>query len=457
MSKLLRRLLPLALLVLTAGYPLGAAAAESLIPTPEFSKHQIPTLFPPDARSAWLEYLDLAALVVGLSLASLLALVWRSRRGLFLLAIVSLAWLGFWRKGCVCSIGAIQNVTLAVFDPGYVLPWVVVAFFTLPLVFTLFFGRTFCGAVCPLGAIQELVAVRPIRVPVWLEHALGLLAYVYLGLAVLLAALSTADLPTRLICRYDPFVGMFRRSGSANMLILGGCFLLVGVFVGRPYCRYLCPYGAILGLLSKVSKWHVQIPPEECIQCRLCEEMCPYGAIREPTVTQSAQERRRGRRRLAVLILLLPVLVGLGGWLGSHLADPLSGLDPTVRLAEQVNLEETGQATETTEASDAFRNTGRTAEDLYGEARLRRQRFAYTGGSLAAWTRLPIGGKLAAVGGGAWLGAWVGLVVGAKLLHLSVRRRRTDYQPDRINCLSCGRCFWYCPGEQTRLGLIKES
>ena len=369
----------------------------------------------------------------------------------------SLAYLGFYRKGCVCPIGAIQNVTLAAFDPGYVLPWVVVAFFTLPLLFTLFFGRTFCAAVCPLGAIQELVAVRPIRVPVWLEHALGLLAYVYLGLAVLLAALSTADLPTRLICRYDPFVGMFRRSGSTNMLILGGCFLLVGVFVGRPYCRYLCPYGAILGLLSKLSKWHVQIPPEECIQCRLCEEICPYGAIREPTVTQPAQERRRGRRRLAALIVLLPLLVALGGWLGSRLADPLSRLDPTVRLAERVYLEETGQAVDTTEASDAFRNTGRTAEDLYSEAHLRRQRFAYTGGSLAAWTRLPIGGKLAAVGGGAWLGAWVGLVICAKLLHLSVRRRRTDYQPDRINCLSCGRCFWYCPGQQARLGLIKDT
>jgi ferredoxin len=457
MSNLLRRLLPLVLLILAAACPLHAAAAESLIPTPEFSQHQIPTLLPPDARSAGLEYLDLAALLVGLTLASLLALVWRSRRGLFLLAVVSLAWLGFWRKGCVCSIGAIQNVTLAAFDPGYVLPWVVVAFFVLPLVFTLFFGRTFCAAVCPLGAIQEVVAVRPVRVPVWLEHALGLLAYVYLGLAVLYAALSTADLPTRLICRYDPFVGLFRRSGSANMLILGGCFLLLGVFVGRPYCRFLCPYGAILGLLSKVAKWHVKIPPEECIQCRLCEEMCPYGAIREPTVPQPTQERVRGRRRLAALIGLLPVLVGLGGWLGSRLADPLSRLDPTVRLAEQVRLEETGQVAETTEAGDAFRNTGRTAEDLYAEARMRRQRLAYGGGSLTEWTRLPMGAKLAAVGGGTWLGIWVGLVVGAKLLQLSVRRRRSDYQPDRINCLACGRCFWYCPGEQARRGWIKDT
>jgi polyferredoxin len=459
------------------------AAAQSVTATPEFSGHEIKTASVPEPRSRLLEYLDLAALLVGLSLASFLALRVRSRRGLFLLAIVSLVWLGFWRKGCVCPIGAIQNVTLAIFDVGYAVPWAVVAFFTLPLVFTLFFGRTFCAAVCPLGAVQELVALRPIRVPIWLDHTLGLLAYVYLGLAVLLAATSTADLPTRLICRYDPFVGFFRLGASVNMLVFGGCFLVVGLFVGRPYCRYLCPYGAILGLLSKVSKWHVQIPPDECIQCRLCEEVCPYGAIREPTVPQSARERRRGRWRLAGLILLLPLLAALGGWLGSRLARPLSSLDPTVRLAERIRLEERmekevqirletqdkteeqiwqevlaehGQTERATDASEGLRRADRTPEDLDEEARKRRRRFAYTGGPLKDWMRRPIAAKLRTAGGGTWLGIWVGLVIGVKLIHLSVRRRRTDYQPDRINCLACGRCFWYCPSEQARLGLVKD-
>ena len=78
--------------------------------------------------------------------------------------------------------------------------------------FTLFFGRTFCAAVCPLGAVQELVAVRPVKVPRWLDQALGLLAYVYLGAAVMFAATGTAFL----ICRYDPFVGFFRRSPAAR-------------------------------------------------------------------------------------------------------------------------------------------------------------------------------------------------------------------------------------------------
>jgi ferredoxin len=36
-----------------------------------------------------------------------------------------------------------------------------------------------------------------------------------------------------------------------------------------------------------------------------------------------------------------------------------------------------------------------------------------------------------------------------------IRRRRTDYQPDRSNCVACGRCFWYCPSEQARQGWIQ--
>ena len=89
--------------------------------------------------------------------------------------------------------------------------------------------------------------MRSVRVPKWVDHSLGLVPYFYLGAAVGFAATGSAFL----ICRYDPFVAFFRRSGSDNMLVFGGCLLVIGLFVGRPYCRYLCPYGAILGVLSR--------------------------------------------------------------------------------------------------------------------------------------------------------------------------------------------------------------
>jgi len=398
----------------------GTALAIERFPPPDFTDHALPQEQYDPARSTIMEYVDVVVLTAGLALASYLAVVRRWRGGLVLLGAGAGLWLGIVRQGCVCPIGAIQNVALALSDPSYAIPLGVVLFFTIPLVFALFFGRTFCAAVCPFGAIQEFVLLKPIRVPDWLDHALGLMRYIYLGLAVLLAAGGTAFL----ICRYDPFIAIFRQSGALSLLIFGGCLLVIGVFIGRPYCRYLCPYGALLGLASGVSKWHLRIPETECIQCRLCEDACPYGAIRKPNRQQTVEPRPVLRRRLAGLLVLLPLLIAGGYLLGGGLAVPLSKMHPTERLAERVHLENTGQVEGATDASDAFRNTGRPVEDLIAEAAtLRDQYYRY----------------------GRWFGAWIGLVVGLKLVHLSLHRHRDDYQPDPARCVSCGRCVRYCP------------
>ena len=404
--------------------------AADLYPTPEFSNHPIPQTQTPAPRASWHEYLDLAFLAAALAAASFLAVKGRSRTGLFLLSVVSLAWLGFWRKGCVCPIGAIQNVTQALFDKDYAVGGLVIAVFVLPLVFTLFFGRSFCASVCPLGAVQELVAVRPVQVPVWIDHALGLLAYIYLGAAVLFAATGSAWI----ICRYDPFVGLFRMSSSFSMLALSAGFLGVGLLIGRPYCRWLCPYGAILALLSRVSWRHLRIPPQQCVQCRLCEDACPYGAIRRPTVALSPAGQRAARRWLVVVLSAAPILIASGVFLGLAMRSSLAGLHPTVQLAERVRLEESGRTETRTDASEAFRATGESVTSLYGRADNVAGHFAW---------------------GGALFGGWVGLVFAVKLVQLSVRRRRTDYEPDRGACVSCGRCFWYCPEEHPRQEFVQ--
>jgi polyferredoxin len=408
------------------------SASGDLIPVPEFSDHAIPTSQLPDTPMTSWEYVDVAVLLIALCLASYWALVARSRKMLFVLGIFSVFWFGFWRKGCVCSVGATQNVVQGLCHTDYVVPLSVILFFLLPLLFTLFFGRTFCAAVCPLGAVQELLTIRSLRVPRWLDHSLGLLAYVYLGAAVLFAATGTAYL----ICRYDPYVALFRFGGNANIVILGGCLLLIGLFVGRPYCRYLCPYGAVLGILSKFSRWHLRIPPQECINCRLCEEVCPYGAIEPPTAELTPAIRERGRRRLGVVLLLAPVLMGLLAGLGTLLAGPFSRLDPEVQLAEQLRREDLGLTQEMTDASEAFRNAQHSQQELYEATLLKRSQLRWLGGAL---------------------GAWVGIVIAVKLISLCMRRRRDEYLPNRSGCVSCGRCFWYCPVEQVRLGLIQST
>ena len=112
-----------------------AAGALSIqrFPPPEFeTEHVIPTATQPPAREGGLDILDVAVLVAALGLASWLVLKKRSRKSIFVLMLFSLAYFGFWRKGCVCAIGAIGNVSLALGDADYAIPWVVLAFFMLP-------------------------------------------------------------------------------------------------------------------------------------------------------------------------------------------------------------------------------------------------------------------------------------------------------------------------------------
>jgi len=398
----------------------GVAGAQFRFPMPEFeSDYEHPSLHtPPPERDTQL--FDAGVLLAALGIGAWLVLKRRSRAGVFTLTVVSLLYFGFWRKGCVCPVGSLQNVVAAIVDENAGVSLGVLAFFLLPLLFALFFGRIFCAGVCPLGAIQEMVAVRPVAVHRPTERLLGLIPYLYLGLTVL--AVSTGA--GFLICRYDPFVGFFRQGASFNMLLAGGVLLLAGVFIGRPYCRFLCPYGVLLGWMSRFSKWHASIPPTECIQCRLCEDSCPYGAINKPTPPQRPLSRKEGAKRLGVLLALAPFVVAAGAAAGVASHHVLARLHPTVRLAERIAEEERGYWPEMTLESETFRAGRETSEELYAEAHAIRSDFKGKAG---------------------WLGAFLGLVIACKLIGLSMVRTRTDYEPDRAACVSCARCFAYCP------------
>ncbi len=240
--------------------------------------YRVPAVQKPLPRGWWLDILDVALLGAAMAASVWIVVTRRKRRWLVALAIGSLAYFGFYREGCICPIGSIQNVVVALADPKYSIPVVAIAVFFMPLIAAVFFGRAFCGGVCPLGAMQELVVLKPVRVPRRLDQTLGLLKYVYLALAVLFA-LKPALTRDFLICRFDPFVGCFRFTGAPYMLATGGAFLVAGMFIGRPYCRYLCPYGGLLSWCSRLAKRGVTISPSRELDCGLCTEACPYGAI----------------------------------------------------------------------------------------------------------------------------------------------------------------------------------
>ena len=399
------------------------ASTVARFPPPEFeSGYQQPATTYPSPRAAAWETVDTGVLILALSVATWLALRRRSRRGIVLLSIFSLVYFGFYREGCVCPIGAIQDVSLAIADSSYVLPFTVIAFFSIPLVFSFLFGRVFCAGVCPLGAIQDLVLLRPLRVPEWLEKPLGILPIVYLGGAVLLATLNSLFL----ICRYDPFIAFFRFGGQFHMLVLGGFFLLAATFLARPYCRFFCPYRVLLGICSRVSWRHATITPDECVVCSLCEGACPVGAIRRPTPDSALNERLPLKTPLMISLLLI-FLFGFAG----YSADPLlARTHRTVQLASRIASEDYQGLTERTLESEAYRETGQSFDELFAQALALEGRFR---------------------NGGLFLGLFVGIAIGLKIVIQARTPYEKFYHIDREACVSCGRCFISCPRERLRL------
>jgi ferredoxin len=302
----------------------------------------------------------------------------------------------------------------------------------LPLFVALFFGRIFCSSVCPFGAVQELTAFKNFRIPEGVEHVLSLFRFFWLGVGVFFIVTGLGYF----VCRFDPYVGLFRLGGVYSVLIFSGIFLLLGLFIGRPFCRFLCPYGALLGLCGSVSAKKISVTPGECTKCRLCEEICPYNAILKPTVVPTVTERQRGPRRFLMTLAAFPIFVLFFAFIGYEISPKLAAWHIQVRQAELLYAEEQ----KIVDAFGSFPETrsvmqmGVPYEEVYQQALECFQRFRNAG---------------------FWLGVWIGIVIGGKFVSMTLRRRRTEYEVDSARCVACGRCFWYCPNQKENRILLE--
>lgn len=410
--------------LLLSGLFFPDASAVQRFPKPEFeSGYTTPETQLPLPRGELLIWMDLFILFASLSLATYLILKKRSRQGVFWLSLFCLAYFGFYREGCVCSIGAIQNISLGLFNGSYVVPLVVLFFFLLPLIFTLLFGRTFCAAVCPFGAIQDLVSFKPLKIAPWLNSLLTLVPYLYLGLAVLFSATATDFI----ICRYDPFVGIFRLNATLGMYVFAGILLLSGIVIVRPYCRFLCPYGVLLNWMSRFSWKHMTITPSECIRCKLCEDVCPYDAIEYPQRNDRKQKHPSREKQFIILLFLLPVFILIGVWTGSKIHPVLAGVNSKVKLSRMIIRSEISKEVQEIPEIIAFKSSGISRKQLFEDAALVEKEF---------------------MTGSKFFGGFIGLVFGIILIGFVKTPFRNEYVPNRGTCFSCAKCMDYCPVKQ---------
>ena len=399
----------------------GIAQAQNRFPKPDFeSGYQYPDLqYAVPNETLWV-ILDLLLLVALMGIVTWALYKKHTRGPIFWVSLISVGYFGFFREGCVCSIGSIQNIALALVDDSYHLPLTVSLFFLLPILFAYLFGRVFCAGVCPFGALQELVNVKNYRISEAITAALKVIPWLYLIFAVLYAVTRSQFI----ICQFDPFIGIFRLGGDMGLILFGALLLVMSIFTGRPFCRFLCPYGALLSLFSSVSIWKIKLTRKSCINCELCHNSCPVDAIRPPYANKLKESRSAGVRRLLAYFVVLPVMIIAGALLMRMASPNLSRAHKDVRLYDQVIQHEAQPEEELSLELEAFYGQGRSVEEITAlyEAKVTEYRF---------WCTIA--------------GALMGLVIGLALIRLSVKRSRKQYEINHANCVACGQCFNYCP------------
>jgi polyferredoxin len=290
--------------VLVALLVLGAATAGAQPPEPEVPPSAAVEGAPPagaqetggwdfgdedeeTAAASWADDVRAQALDITMVAAfSTLAFVSFFRKSVALkyaTLVAAVAYLGFSKSQLISIVNvfAVFGGNLPIFR--YNLAWYLLAAITV--VSTVLWGRVYCGRICAFGAFTQLIdrlvpARLRVTVPRALERRAALVKYGILAGAVGWFVATRDPL-------FYPYVEPFWMFGlhARSPVLWGmlGVLLVATIFVRNLYCRFLCPLGAALGLLSKLTVFRIG-RWSECRTCRICEKACEWGAIRGPQI-----------------------------------------------------------------------------------------------------------------------------------------------------------------------------
>ena len=212
-------------------------------------------------------------------------LVWLDPLGLRLHTICSPV---FHCYACPLATFACPIGILAQFSALHIFPFMAVG---LLIAVGVLFGSLICGWVCPFGFLQDLIAKVP--TPKFdLPKFTGYFRYVVLISTVLAIPYFFGEGHPFFICRICPagaleaavpnivgqaIAGQQIAWPNAVKLTILGLFLIAIFFIKRPWCRLLCPLGAIFSLFNRVSAFFLRFNADECTDCERCHKLCEYG------------------------------------------------------------------------------------------------------------------------------------------------------------------------------------
>lgn len=157
------------------------------------------------------------------------------------------------------------------------------------MLMSLLLKKAFCSWLCPVGTFSEFlwklgrrIFGRNLRLPRWFDIPLRGLKYLLLGLFVgVIGVMSGAALEDFMATPYglvaDVKMLNFFRDVSITSAVVIGLLALLSMLIQNFWCRYLCPYGALMGLASLLSPVKIRRDKDACIDCAKCAKACPAG------------------------------------------------------------------------------------------------------------------------------------------------------------------------------------
>lgn len=164
------------------------------------------------------------------------------------------------------------------------------------------FRKAFCSWLCPVGTISEYlwragkkVLGHNFQIWRWLDVPLRGLKYLLLGFfAWAVSSMSANAIAAFMRSDYGliadvKMLNFFRFLGESGAIVIS-LLVIASIFIQNFWCRYLCPYGALLGLTSLLSPLRIRREPEACIDCAKCAKACPAALPVDKLITIRSAE-----------------------------------------------------------------------------------------------------------------------------------------------------------------------
>lgn len=156
---------------------------------------------------------------------------------------------------------------------------------TIVIFTSILFGPVFCGWFCPLGTVQEWIGKLGGKllkrkynkiIPKKYDNLMRNLRYIVLVMVLYM----TAKTGTLLFANIDPYYALFNfwtGEVAVGAMIILGITILSSLFIERPWCKYACPLGALLGISNFFRIFSIERNEKTCVVCKRCDRVCPMN------------------------------------------------------------------------------------------------------------------------------------------------------------------------------------